>query len=38
MKLEIFLFGIAGLLIYNIYSDGKYGKMLLSYKKYYKMI
>lgn len=38
MKLEFFLFGIAGLLIYNIYSDGKYGKMLLSYKKYYKMI
>lgn len=38
MRLEILIFGITGFLIYNAYHDGKYTKMLLSYKKYYKMI
>ena len=38
MKLEILIFGITGFLIYNAYYDGKYTKVLLSYKKYYKMI
>jgi hypothetical protein len=37
MKLEIFIFGIAGFLLYNIYYDGKYSKIFVSYKKYYQM-
>lgn len=37
MKLELFIFGIAGFLLYNIYHDGKYSKILVSYKKYYQM-
>ncbi len=37
MKLEIIIFGITGFLLYNSYYDGKYTKMLLAYKKYYKM-
>ena len=37
MKLEIFIFGIAGFLIYNSYYDNKYSKILLSYKKYYRI-
>lgn len=38
MRLEIFVLGITAFLIYNSYHDGKYTKMLLSFKKYYKMI
>jgi len=38
MRLEIFIFGITAFLIYNAYKDGKYTKMLFSFKKYYKMI
>lgn len=38
MRLEIIIFGIAAFLIYNAYYDGKYTKMILAYKKYYKMI
>jgi 5-methylcytosine-specific restriction endonuclease McrA len=38
MRLEILIFGITGFLLYNTYYDGKYTKMLLAYKKYYKMI
>jgi len=38
MRLEILVLGITAFLIYNAYHDGKYSKMLLSYKKYYKMI
>jgi hypothetical protein len=38
MKLELIIFGITGFLIYNAYYDGKYSKILLSYKKYYQMI
>ena len=37
MKLELLIFGIAGFLLYNIYHDGKYSKILVSYKKYYQM-
>jgi hypothetical protein len=38
MRLEILIFGITAFLLYNAYYDGKYTKMLLAYKKYYKMI
>ncbi len=37
MKLELFIFGITGFLLYNIYFDGYYSKLILSYKKYYSM-
>jgi hypothetical protein len=37
MKLELLIFGIAGFLLYNIYHDGKYSKVFVSYKKYYQM-
>jgi 5-methylcytosine-specific restriction endonuclease McrA len=30
--------GLTAFFIYNAYKDGKYTKMLLSFKKYYKMI
>jgi hypothetical protein len=38
MRLELYIFAIAAFLIYNAYYDGKYTKMLLAYKKYYKMV
>ena len=38
MRLEFFLIGITAFFVYNAYSDGKYTKMLLSFKKYYQMI
>lgn len=38
MRLEIFILGITAFFIYNAYQDGKYMKMLMSFKKYYKMI
>ena len=38
MRLEIFVLGITAFFVYNAYHDGKYSKILLSYKKYYKMI
>jgi 5-methylcytosine-specific restriction endonuclease McrA len=38
MRLELIIFGVTAFLIYNAYHDGKYTKILLSYKKYYKMI
>jgi len=37
MKLELLIFGIAGFLLYNIYHEGKYSKIFVSYKKYYQM-
>jgi hypothetical protein len=37
MKLELIIFGITGFLLYNIYHDGKYSKIFVSYKKYYQM-
>jgi hypothetical protein len=38
MRLEIFILGITAFFVYNTYHDGKYTKMLLSFKKYYQMI
>jgi hypothetical protein len=38
MRLEIFALGLTAFFVYNTYHDGKYTKMLLSFKKYYKMI
>ena len=38
MRLEIFVLGLTAFFVYNAYSDGKYTKMLFSFKKYYKMI
>lgn len=38
MKLEIAIIAIAGFLMYNSYHDNKYSKILLSYKKYYKIL
>jgi hypothetical protein len=38
MRLEIFVLGLTAFFVYNAYSDGKYTKMLYSFKKYYKMI
>lgn len=37
MRLELYIIIIAGFIIANIYTDGKYAKMLLSGKKYYQM-
>ena len=38
MRLEIFLLGLTSFFVYNTYTDGKYTKMMMSFKKYYKMI
>jgi hypothetical protein len=38
MRLEIFVLGLTAFFVYNTYTDGKYTKMLFSFKKYYKMI
>ena len=37
MRLEIIIFLIAGFLMANIYTEGKYLKLLYSFKKYYQM-
>jgi len=37
MRLEIIIILIAGFLMANVYTDGKYYKLLFSWKKYYKM-
>lgn len=37
MRLELYILGITAFLLYNAYHDGKYTKLLLSYKKYYTM-
>lgn len=37
MRLEIFVLGFTAFFVYNAYTDGKYTKMLMSFKKYYKM-
>lgn len=37
MKLELVIVAITVFLIYNIYYDGKYLKIVLSWKKYYQM-
>lgn len=38
MRLEIFVLGLTAFFVYNAYSDGKYTKMFMSFKKYYKML
>jgi hypothetical protein len=38
MRLEIFILGLTAFFIYNAYHDGKYTKMAMAFKKYYKMI
>lgn len=38
MRLEIFVLGLTAFFVYNAYHDGKYTKMMYSFKKYYKMI
>lgn len=37
MRLELYIILITGFIIANIYTDGKYAKMLMSGKKYYQM-
>ena len=37
MRIEILIFIIAGFFMANIYTDGKYAKLLFSWKKYYQM-
>lgn len=37
MRFEIVILGIASFMMYNVYHDGKYTKILLSWKKYYSM-
>lgn len=37
MRIEILIFAITGLLIFNIYTEGRYVKTLFQYKKYYQM-
>uniref|UniRef100_A0A6C0HBF9 HNH nuclease domain-containing protein n=1 Tax=viral metagenome TaxID=1070528 RepID=A0A6C0HBF9_9ZZZZ len=37
MRFEIILFLIAGFIMANIYTDGKYMRIALSWKKYYQM-
>jgi hypothetical protein len=37
MRIELWILLITAFLVYNAYHDGKYSKMLLSYKKYYTM-
>lgn len=38
MKLELLIVGITLFFIYDTYYDGKYRKLLLSWKKYYQMV
>jgi hypothetical protein len=38
MRLEIFILGLTAFFVYNAYNDGKYTKMLFTFKKYYTMI
>ena len=38
MRIELWILLISGLLIYDTYHNNKYSKLILSYKKYYKII
>lgn len=38
MRIEIVIFGIVALVIFNIYTDGRYIRLLYQYKKYYQML
>lgn len=33
MRLEIFILGLTTFFVYNTYTDGKYTKMMMSFKK-----
>ena len=37
MKLELLIIGLTVFFIFNTYHNGKYTKLLMSYKKYYTM-
>ena len=37
MRIELIIFGITAFLIANVYTDGKYWKLLQTNQKYYKM-
>ena len=37
MRIELVILAITAFFIFNTYHEGKYSKMLLSYKKYYQM-
>ena len=37
MKIELWIIGITGFLVWNVYHDGKYMKLLLDNKKYFQM-
>tara|TARA_B100000073_G_C23730195_1_gene570585 strand:- start:14 stop:556 length:543 start_codon:yes stop_codon:yes gene_type:complete len=37
MKYELILFLLTSFFVYNSYHDGKYTKIIMSYKKYFKM-
>jgi 5-methylcytosine-specific restriction endonuclease McrA len=37
MRIELWILLITAFLVYNAYHDGKYLKMMMSYKKYYTM-
>jgi 5-methylcytosine-specific restriction endonuclease McrA len=37
MRIELLIFLATALLIFNIYTDGKYFKLMFQYKKYYQM-
>ena len=37
MRIELVIFGITAFLIANVYTDGKYWKLLQTNQKYYKM-
>jgi len=37
MKIELFIIGLTSFVVYNTYHDGKYTKILMTWKKYYQM-
>jgi hypothetical protein len=37
MRIELIIFGVVAFLMANVYTDGKYWKLLQTNKKYYKM-
>ena len=37
MRLELLIIGLTVFFIFNTYHNGKYTKLLMSYKKYYTM-
>ena len=37
MRIELWLLIITGAVLFHIYTDGKYTKNLMMYKKYFKM-